>query len=863
MEPLHVEIVDAEPVEDEGQVQPPPQTDSPPSPSRKSLFEQLLSPVALQRMMMAGGGLLVAGFVIWLWSMGVFNHPTVAALVIGVTTSCGLAAGISLVRWTRYQLAGRGLTFLAALALPLNLWFYDAQGLITIADGGHLWIPAAIICGIYALVARAMRDATFVYALVGGVVMTGMLFLADAQVGQIWTLLPPVTFLVATGWLSVFASRQFPEEEGDFSRSNFGAAFYRAGIVVMFAGLAALMGGQVTAFFADMVNVSLVPRLASDVGQKLWAAGIVAASTAGFAMEMLLAKHRAEGSARLHVTLVSGFATWTLLTLLDAFSVQMNLSQLAIAIGVAVTGANVFSLFKQQARNRSSNDSSASTEQMSTFLEDSAVALSVCLLVIAGGQFVAQFLVATDSFFFVRITWTAVLQFVAAAIALGTSSARIFAAESSAVVESDEPSTHGATSLAIGGAIAAQFAAWTMAALFSMSAMLTLVWIGLLVPALLVAASRFASDRSKHGQILAAGGSFATCVQIALVGLFAVSGDLKGIDISLNWFALFATASMIYFLASHRVRPGLIRVSQVLSFISAALAASQLAAMCGLDFDYSLVLGPAVGGAMLAVLNRFRTSEKHDDLSTIANSLVLVGNVGGVLLALSHVVDSQVSLSLLAMLVAQLACTTIAGLMSTAKAWKYAFRASAIALVLAVLPVINELLLTHWLHRVEISTVLAGVALLVMGYLAWSRESDNSDTMATVGLTLGSLLVTMPLAMGLVIYRSVDAGVEFNWLMFHEVAAVVAGLALLGSGLLCKVRATTISGGLLLMVHVLSLVLLIRLPEQLQNVSVIMMLGGGLFFATAILLSLYRDRLIGLPEKISEGHGVFRVLKWR
>ena len=161
--------------------------------------ERLLSPKSLQRLMACGGGLMILGFVVWLWSKGLFDSPLMAALGIGSVNFLVLSIGLSLIRWTRYQLAGRGITLLAALALPLNLWFYDAQGLIVLDEGGQLWIPALICCGIYALVARLVKDATFVYTFVGGIVMTGMLFLADRSVDHFWELLPHATFLTVVG----------------------------------------------------------------------------------------------------------------------------------------------------------------------------------------------------------------------------------------------------------------------------------------------------------------------------------------------------------------------------------------------------------------------------------------------------------------------------------------------------------------------------------------------------------------------------------------------------------------------------------------------------------------------------------------
>jgi hypothetical protein len=34
-------------------------------------------------------------------------------------------------------------------------------------------------------------------------------------------------------------------------------------------------------------------------------------------------------------------------------------------------------------------------------------------------------------------------------------------------------------------------------------------------------------------------------------------------------------------------------------------------------------------------------------------------------------------------------------------------------------------------------------------------------------------------------------------------------------------------------------------------------------FPTGLLLSIYRDRLLALPEKVKRREGIFRVLGWR
>ena len=190
------------------------------APPKKSVFEQILHPESIQRMMQFGGVVLVLGCALWLWSIGIFDHPIVAALALGVTNLIVLVSGCLLINKSRYELAGRGLTLLGSLALPLNLWFYDSQGLVTLAKGGHLWIPAAAICCIYALVARVLKRPSFAYAFVGGVHLTGLLFLADDTVGVFWNWMPAATLFVVVGWVCMFSKNLFPKE-GDFSQDQF------------------------------------------------------------------------------------------------------------------------------------------------------------------------------------------------------------------------------------------------------------------------------------------------------------------------------------------------------------------------------------------------------------------------------------------------------------------------------------------------------------------------------------------------------------------------------------------------------------------------------------------------------------------
>jgi len=177
---------------------------------RRSILEILLDPRSIQWLLASGGVLLVVGLVIWLASLGVFKNTLVVATCLGAGTLVLLAGGCATVRLTRYQLAGRALALLACLVMPLNLWFYHANGLVTLE--GHLWLAALVCCALYAAAAAILEDPVFVYVLMAGVAMTGCLILADMH--KLMQVAAPATLLVSLGLIALHAERAFAEGDG-------------------------------------------------------------------------------------------------------------------------------------------------------------------------------------------------------------------------------------------------------------------------------------------------------------------------------------------------------------------------------------------------------------------------------------------------------------------------------------------------------------------------------------------------------------------------------------------------------------------------------------------------------------------------
>lgn len=582
-------------------------------------FRLILDPKSLQILMACGGALLAIGLIVYLWAVGVFEDPLVMAGVLGTANLGLLGGGALLVTKSQYQTAGRGITLLACLLLPLNLWFYDAQGLVTLSEGGHLWVPALGICVLYAAIARLLKDSLFVYTLVAGVTMTGLLILADGKVERFWEVVAPSTMLVAIGVVCVHVERLFSTNGGPFSRENFGRAFFHAGHVVLGSGLGVLLAGRLTGWFYDSNFASLdwfaIPDVATVTSMKLVALGLVLVSVYTYLYSQLVVDRGGRyGYSALFLLL------WGEVISLDLLNIPMT-AELVVAL-TTVTGLFATLVGRLLHREETKTDNTAA----------------------------------------------------------------------------DQPT---------GG----------------------LAWDG--------------------------------------------------------------------------------------------------------------------------------------------HPLTLLGSIGGLLLVFNRLVGGGVEPSLVVLMLGQAVVSVVAGLLSKKTAENrgavngfYILAALHTAAALLVVNVLSSLSLPQ---RMEIFLTVAGGLMLVAGHLGWRKEMGDNDRegWVTFNLGAGSLLTATPLVFGLVDQRLFGSSAGWQWVTLHEVGVLAIGLTLLGSGILCRIRWTTLVGSVTLATYVLSLLALIAWPDKLQNVAVYMMVGGGLFFGTAVLLSVYRDRLLKMPERIRNGEGVFQVLQWR
>jgi hypothetical protein len=386
----------------------------------------------------------------------------------------------------------------------------------------------------------------------------------------------------------------------------------------------------------------------------------------------------------------------------------------------------------------------------------------------------------------------------------------------------------------------------------------------MLLPIVYVVAARLYRGQSAE-QPLVWVSHTATVVMLVAALASAIQGFVLPERDSLNlWLALFfAEVALFYALCAglHRQVAGI-----PLGAVMACGAIWQLFTYAGVDPEiYTLVF--AVVGLALLVGYRLSLVEHvgGDPLATVAFQ------AGNVLLGLSFVSSAVLGLGRLAtgstpwVFVGLSGGLTVVGLLALAlvrqplwRRWYVLATLGEAALCFLGLTTLSGL--SPW-QKVEVFCVGAGLLLLVASHVGWYREQERESDLVSLGLVLGSFLVGLPLAIATLIDRS-----RGGFLWANEVGFLAAAVGLLSTGLLFRLRATTVVGALLTIVYFVTLLILVhwrRFDVVTLTVALLLTCGGGLIFGVGLALSVFRERLLQLPEKIRKREGVFRVLAWR
>jgi hypothetical protein len=835
-----------------------------PAQPRQPLWEIILDPRTIQWLLGLGAVLLVLGLVIWLAALGIFENPLVVAVALGIGNAAVLGGGWAVIRFSRYQTAGRAITLLACLVMPLNLWFYHANQLVTLE--GHLWVAALVCSALYMASALVLRDPLFVYVFNGGIAMTGLLMLANA--GRFWEIASPAALLVVLGLLSIHVERAFADVAGPFGRRRFGLAFFQSGQVLLAAGLLLVLGAQLAGDWLyrpvfqpiyERWNAGPPAIVAEAWGQYLALALVLVGSYAYFYSDMVV--------RRLGLYVYLGVFTFLWAEMLVIELVADKVPTEAAIITLALTGlaANLLQprLLRWQRPAKAKPDSAAAAalaivragQPLGLFLSTVPVLLGLVLHLRATYKPLNELWPLADGGHY-AVTWIYVVAMFVTAIAcrVGAHLHRHSLPWLSSVYFFG---TAAATQTGLAGLC-------SVAGIKTWDEMAPLLMI---VPILYLLAARLYRGHTQEKPLVWVAHS---ATGVMLVAVLAAATRLTpqhvfepqvGKSLNLLLAAFFAEAAVFYALATA------FRKHAVTVYLGTAMACGalwQLLEYWQVGAEYYTLTFALLGLGLLVCyrLAMLEWTGLADAAFQCANALMSLSFVAVAFITLSRLATQPAAIhwSLVFLLLVLTALSLLAAWLvkdADCRRWYVVLAIAEAALMFVTLNALSQL--TLW-EKLEIFSIIVGIALLVIGHVGWHREADQQNDLVSFSLFAGSLLVGLPLVIAVLIHR-LRPMPEFS--TPNELGMLVAGIILLASGFALQLRATTITGATLLLVYVMTLLLFINMLKDVQTAAIWLTIGGALIFGTGILLSIYRDRLLTLPERVLRREGVFRVLSWR
>lgn len=819
---------------------------------RRSLIELLLEPRTIQWFLAFGGGLFVLGLVLWLASMGIFENKLVVASALGVANAAVLFGGWALIRRTRYQIAGRALTLLACLVMPLNLWFYHAQGLITL--DGHLWVAGVVVCAFYAASAWVLQDWMFVPVLMGGVTMTGLLLLAD--LGKFAEVAAPSTFLVLLGLIGIHVERAFPPDDSPFGRRRFGLAFFYSGHAALAGGLFLLLGAQLAGhwlyplFEATFRNLEAVPSpVVTETWGRLLAFGLVLAGVYANLYSDLVVRRLG-----IYIAFAAAGLLWTEVLGLELLNVHVGAEVVLATLAVTALAANFAAVYAPWTTREATGESAALRTPRFAYL---ALALALVPVVI-GALLHAR---ATPPLL-PQWTYEGGWAFVGA-MAIAAASCRVAAY----LYRYAAPKLAGVYLFAT--AAAEVITAAGLLRQLGLTRWDQQAWALMLIPLAHSVAAYLYRGRPWAGPVLAAGHAV-TAVMIAssvftTVTSFttfrsAVMTVHAGQTLNLTLAGFFALAGLFYLLSAmlHQEKGGV-----YLATVTICLAVWQALLYIQVPAEYHSLAFAGLGLALLVGHRVGRPTESRFGRSKAvfesANALLSVAFVAAALLGLKRLTMRDVQWLFVVLCATLTAVAVLSATFVRHSGWRRWYVVMAIAQALLTILGVEVLsTLTAW-QKAELFAVLAGTVLLAVGLAGWYREQEQQNDFVSFALTAGSLFIGVPLAIAVLYHRSYF---YFSWP--NEFGLLAGGLVLLGCGFIGQLRVPTITGAAMVTLYVVTILMFGRfLLEQVQTAALLLAIGGGVIFGTGVILAVYRDRLLALPAKVRNREGIFRVLSWR
>lgn len=811
---------------------PPPPSSNSPAPalkSRRSIMQILLDPRSIQWLLASGGGLLVSGLVIWLASLGIFENPLVVAASLGIGTTLMLGSGWWVIRGTRFQLAGRAITLLACLVMPLNLWFYHSHSLLTL--DGNLWMAAVVCCALYAASALVLRDPLFVYVLCAGVAGTGLLILADMH--KFAEIAAPSLMLVAMGLVAIHAERAFAPDQSPFSRQRFGKAFFFSGHALLGGGLLLLLGAQITGWFISPMFESwnlTVPVIVTDPTLRLLAIGMVAAGTYAYVYSDVVVR-----KVGAYIYPAAATLLWAELLLLQMLNLEYGAEIILATVSATALLLNVLHAFlKDKGRVP------RTITPLAMLLSMAPVAFGVLM-----------HLRATHSMFYSMWSYHVGWSFVGA-MATTAVACRIGAF------------LHRKTNSVLCGAYffltatASVVGAAGLLSLMGITAWASQASILMLIPIAYLVASRFYRDGVERESLVVV----AQAVTLAMVVSVLASAThlaprvfqaAQGMPLNLLLAIFFAEGAIFYAILAG------IRKQAFHVFVATAMAGAAMWQMMGYFHagaeTYMVVF--AGSGLILIVASRVLGGVTGRSIQSAGHALMTLSFLSSALMVASRMLVSRAHWDNASLLGLMMLMTFAAAIVVGATPWRRTYGIMTVIngmIAFMLLAVLSDL--SGW-QKAEIFSVVGGLALLVAGHVSWLRDQDGKNEMVGFCLFNGAMLAGVPLLIAVIAHRF---GGQLS--VPDEIALLTIGSLMLISGLIFQLQSTTITGGGLLALHMAVLLGFAGWKAQLA-LGVYLSIGGAVVFLAGLGLAIYRERLLQLPEKFQRREGVFKVLAWR
>lgn len=808
-------------------------------PPRRGLMEILLDPRSIQWLLATGGVLLAVGLVILLASLGVFKDPRVVAVLLGAGTLAVMAAGVLVIHFSRYQVAGKAATLLGCLIMPLNLWFYHAHHLMTLS--GHLWVAAAFCCALYATTAWILADSTFVYVLMAGVAGTGLLILADARC--LAEIARPSTLLVVLALLALHAERVFPDDEKTpFSRKRFGMAFFWCAQGLMAAGLAILLVAQLVGWMHGPLGALMMipaPDIANEAnhGLRMWALILVLAGTYAYVYSDVVVRRVGR-----YVYLAAFTLLWAEVLALDVLRLRLEPHTTIVLLSLTALAVNL--LYRIAAG-------------ISARVGRPLPALGLLLSLVPVVYGVTLHLRATEAalhqYWPFSATWHYVLSMLLAAVVCRVG-AHLYRRGQPGLVAGYFFGS--AASLLVAGAAA--LATLGLAAWDQQAPVLALIPIAYLMACHLYRRKAFEKplEQVAHAAMVVMIVSV-VCSAFQITERVVTPISQQRTNLLLAVFC--AEAAVFYALcATLRRAPW----GVYMGTLAACGSLWQFLNYFNVPAEYHIALFAVLGLGLLvaynlALVERFASPHLAGPAFRCGNALLSIAAFAAVLMSLSHLVIGRI-LKPDMVLDAALALAAIAAAAMVRDALCRRWHIS-LAIILGT---VDCLVVHRWLdlglgRSVETFLVAVGLLLLGWGHVGWYREQDQRSDTVSFTIGLGSLLAGTPLLIAALAQRFF-----YDISTIDEISLLTVSVLMLVSGVILRIRSTTLTGGVLLALHLLMLMVSLGMHAQLA-IGVYLAIGGAVLFAMGIVLSVCRERLLALPRAIQARQGMFKVLNWR